>query len=325
MAQTKVRLPSGADVTIEHEDGASEQDVLGFAFREYVVNQDPGTAIGRSIAQGIDNLQQAYGSSLEGLGNVLDAESLQQIGGNIVLKNQAEIDARRYREAQAVVDREGVAGAFDYVATLVGQSAPQMATTFGGAGVGASIGLLGGPLAPFTVPLGAFLGGFVTSVPYFYGSNRERQKEAIERGYKTEVSEGAAALAAVPQSALDAIVSAIGAKFLATPAMKLGGGVFTKVTTGAATGSLVEAPTEIGQQVLERVQSGLPVADKEAITEYVEAGVGGALLGGLFGGAGGAVASIPPRQKVTTPAEEEAIEEARVIKHIKPPEGHEEY
>jgi hypothetical protein len=270
MAQTKVRLPSGADVTIEHKEGASEQDVLEFAFNEYVTKQDPGTTIGRSIAQGIDTLQQAYGSTLEGLGNVIDAESLQQIGGDIILKNQAEIDARRFRESQGVSDREGLAGAYDYVAQLAGQSAPQMATTFGGAGAGAAIGLLGGPLSPFTVPLGAFLGGFVTNVPYFYGSNRERQKEAIEKGYKTEVSEGAAALASIPQASLDAIVTAIGAKFLATPVMKLGGGVFTKVTKGAGVGSLVEAPTEIGQQVLERVQSGLPVADEEAVEQVAQ-------------------------------------------------------
>ncbi len=76
MAESEVKLPNGEQVTIRHKDGASEQDILQFAFSEYVVNQDPGTVIGRSIAQGIDNLQQAYGSSLEGIGNILDAESL---------------------------------------------------------------------------------------------------------------------------------------------------------------------------------------------------------------------------------------------------------
>jgi hypothetical protein len=94
MAESKVRLPSGIEVVIKHKDEASEEDVLKFAFNEYVTNQDPGTKIGSSIAQGIDTLQQAYGSSLEGLGEILDAESLQQLGGDIVLKNQAEIDAR---------------------------------------------------------------------------------------------------------------------------------------------------------------------------------------------------------------------------------------
>ena len=292
MAESEVKLPNGEQVTIRHKDGASEQDILQFAFSEYVVNQDPGTVIGRSIAQGIDNLQQAYGSSLEGIGNILDAESLQQLGGDIVANNQAEIDARRFREQQSITDRDGIAGAYDYVAELAGQSAPQMATTFAGAGAGGAIGLLGGPLAPLTVPIGAFVGGFLANMPYFYGSNRERQKEAIEKGYKVEMDEGAAALAAIPQSALDSLFAAIGAKFLSTPLMKLQGGILTKATVGAGTGSIIEAPTEMGQTVLERYQAGLPLDSDEAIKEIVAAGLGGAVLGGLFGGAGGAVAGI---------------------------------
>ena len=292
MAESKVRLPSGIEVVIKHKDGASEQDVLNFAFNEYVTNQDPGTKIGSSIAQGIDTLQQSYGSSIEGLGNLLDAESLKQIGGDIVLKNQAEIDARLFRESQAPTDKTQVTKALDYVAELAGQSAPQMATSVGGAAIGGAIGLLGGPLAPFTVPAGAFLGGFISNVPYFYGSNRERQKESIERGYKLEVDEGAAMLAAIPQASLDSIIAAVGAKFIATPAMKIGGGVFTKVAAGSTIGSLTEIPTEIGQTVLERQQAGLPLSDDEAIKEYIDAGVGGAVLGGLFGGAGGAVSSV---------------------------------
>ena len=300
MAQTKVRLPSGADVTIEHKEGASEQDVLSFAFDEYVTNQDPGTVIGRSIAQGIDNLQQAYGSSLEGIGNVLDAESLQQLGGDIVAKNQAQIDARKFREQQSVTDRDGVAGAYDYVAELAGQSAPQMATTLAGAGAGAAIGSVV-PIVGTTI--GAFAGGFLANMPYFYGSNRERQKEAVEKGYKVEMDEGAAALSAIPQSALDALFGAIGAKFLSTPLMKLQGGILTKATVGAGTGSIIEAPTEIGQTVLERYQAGLPLDNDEALKEVVAAGVGGAVLGGLFGGAGGAVAGI------RTPKETKAVEE----------------
>ena len=99
-------------------------------------------------------------------------------------------------------------------------------------------------------------------------------------------------LAAIPQSSLDAIVSAVGAKFIATPAMKMSGGFFTKVAKGSAAGSLIEVPTEIGQTVLERAQAGLPLTGDEAFSEYIDAGVGGAVLGGLFGGAGGAATSV---------------------------------
>jgi hypothetical protein len=292
MIDSTVRLPNGHEVTVSFPEGTSDKEIKDWVLNEYVLNRDPGSIFGRSIAQGIDDLQQKWGSSLEGLGNVIDAESLSRVGGEIVANNQNEIEARRYREQQYTTESEGFQKGIDYVAGLVGQSAPQMATTMAGALAGAKIGAVGGPLAWATVPAGAFMGGFLVNMPFFYGDNRERQKEAIERGYRTEMDEGAAALTAIPQSSLDSILGAIGAKFIATPLMKIQGGILTKAIKGSATGSIIETPTELGQQVLNRYQSGLPIYDDEAIREYVDAAIGGAVLGGLFGGAGGAYSGI---------------------------------
>jgi hypothetical protein len=295
MPITEVTGPDGRIYQVEHPDNALPSQIIKIAQSQ--AGPRPGNKLGSSIATGIDTLQKSYGSSLEGLGNVLDAESLQQIGGDIVRNNQEEIDARLLRESQVPTDKGQIAQALDYVTELAGQSAPQMGTTMGGAAIGSAIGTLGGPLAPITVPAGAFLGGFISNVPYFYGSNRERQKEAIEKGYKTEVDEGSAFLASLPQSSLDAITTALGVKFLATPTMKLGGGIFTKVAAGSAIGSLTESPTEIGQAVIERAQAGLPLFDDEAIDEYVDAGIGGAVLGGLLGGATGGIESLSSEEK----------------------------
>jgi hypothetical protein len=291
MATTKVQLPSGEAVRVQHKEGASEQDILQYAFEQYVINDATNMAIGRGIAQGVDNLQKAYGSSVEGIGSFLDSESLKQIGADIVTQQEADIAARQFRTQRDIPQDVGTfTEGMRYVETLAGESAPQMATTLAGAAAGAAAGSFV-PVVGTTV--GAFVGGFLANVPYFYGSNRERQKEAIEQGIKTEVDEGAAALAAIPQSALDAIIGALGAKFLATPAMKAGGGVFTRAAKGSAVGSVTEAPTEIGQVVLERDQAGLSLTSKEAMVEYAHAGVGGAILGGLLGG-GGAVMSRTP-------------------------------
>ena len=125
-------------------------------------------------------------------------------------------------------------------------------------------------------------------LPFFYGGNRERQKEAIERGYRTEVDEGAALLTAIPQASLDSIlnmfvVSKVGRAFVPA-AIQKGGGIFTRVAKGTAEGVLTETPTELGQQVLERYQAGLPMDTPEAIEEYVAAAAGGAILGGILGG-----------------------------------------
>jgi hypothetical protein len=314
MIDSTVRLPNGHEVTVSFPEGTSDKEIKDWVLNEYVLNRDPGSIFGRSIAQGIDDLQQKWGSSLEGLGNVIDAESLSRVGGEIVANNQNEIEARRYREQQYTTESEGFQKGIDYVAGLVGQSAPQMATTMAGALAGAKIGAVGGPLAWATVPAGAFMGGFLVNMPFFYGDNRERQKEAIKRGYRTEMDEGAAALTAIPQSSLDSILGAIGAKFIATPLMKIQGGILTKAIKGSATGSIIETPTELGQQVLNRYQSGLPIDDDEAIREYVDAAIGGAVLGGLFGGAGGAYSGIrgegevdqaPPGQAEQAPGQEE--------------------
>ena len=86
MAVSNVTLPSGERVNISHEDDATELDVLNFAFNEYVTNTDPGSAFGRGIRDGVDLLQTAYGSTLEGIGSLLDAESLQQVGADVIAR-----------------------------------------------------------------------------------------------------------------------------------------------------------------------------------------------------------------------------------------------
>ena len=78
MAVSNVTLPNGERVNISHDDGYSEVDILDFAYREYVINTDPGSAFGRGIRDGVDLLQTSYGSTLEGIGSLLDMESLQQ-------------------------------------------------------------------------------------------------------------------------------------------------------------------------------------------------------------------------------------------------------
>ena len=283
MAVSNVTLPNGERVNISHEDDATELDVLNFAYSEYVTNTDPGSAFGRGIRDGVDLLQTSYGSTLEGIGSLLDVESLQQVGADVIAEQRGQMDAEAFRQQRYGDQDEGIV---DYALNLAGASSPQMASTFAGAGAGAAIGA--GFFGVGALP-GAIIGGFLANMPYFYGDNRERQKEAIERGFRTEMDEGAAALYAVPQSLLDAAFSAFGTKFLSSGALKAGGGLLTRATRGAVEGAIIEAPTELGQQFLNRYQAGLPIDSDEAKLEYMEAAKGGALLGGLFSGGGRAV------------------------------------
>ena len=147
--------------------------------------------------------------------------------------------------------------------------------------LGTSIGA--GLIGQATIPIpgvGFVVGALADNLPFFYGPHRERQKEAVEQGIRTELDEGTAALYAIPAAALDTVVD----KFLiALKPLGLGfsksaispnvGGLFSRAVKGAGAGAAVEVPTELGQQVIERYQAGHPIDDDEAMKEYVDVAI----------------------------------------------------
>ena len=171
MAVSNVNLPNGERVNISHADDATEEDVLNFAFKEYVTNTDPGSPFGRGIRDGVDLLQTAYGSTLEGIGSLLDSESLQQVGADVIAEQRAEMDAEMFRQQRFGEQDEGIV---DYTLNIAGASLPQMSGVLGGVGAGAVAGA--SLLGPAGVVPGGIVGGFLGNMPYFYGSFRERQK-----------------------------------------------------------------------------------------------------------------------------------------------------
>lgn len=99
---------------------------------------------------------------------------------------------------------------------------------------------------------------------------------------------GAAALYAIPQTVLDVILPAIvGAKLAGFATPKAIKGLLTTVARDAATGVAIEVPSQLGAQVLTRMQAGKPLADDEAIAEYKQVAEITGILGGLFGAMGG--------------------------------------
>ena len=256
-------------------------------------DENDGTALGRGISRGIDSLQQNLGSAVEGIGGILGLDGLEKYGADVALANEAELQAAE-RNATRRQDVEGVGTGASYVGELVGESAPQMGVVAAGSAAGAAYGA-GAGAAFFgigAVPgalIGGAIGGGLAAFPLFFGGNRERQKDAIDRGERVEISESAAALAAIPQAALDSILTAfVGAKFFAKPGLDIAGGLFTRSVKGAAKGVVTEVPTEIGQAILERGQAGLSIIDEEAMAEYGEAAIAAGILGGGIGGVSGA-------------------------------------
>ena len=157
----------------------------------------------------------------------------------------------------------------------MGEQLPNLGYTLAPSAAGAALGF--GVAGPPGAVAGAIVSGIGANLPFFYGGNREAQKEEIAKGNKIEVSEGAAFLSAGFQAPLDYIadrllISGFTGKLLA------GGGLFTKgvkasevagsAAKGIAAGTVIEVPTELGQQVIERYQAGKSLTSDEALDEY---------------------------------------------------------
>jgi hypothetical protein len=181
--------------------------------------------------------------------------------------------------------------------------------TFGEAPLTKGLELLGGSLPYMAAPIAAGAvapAGLATlgaaglaSATQFTGSNLSRQMGEGKTLGETEL--GSAALAAIPQAALDAvslkmlpgvrgIFAAVGKEVpekALQEATKQATAQVVKdysLATGKAMG--VEGLTEASQQVFERLQAGLAITDEKARNEYFDSFIGGAVLGGAISPAG---------------------------------------
>ena len=208
--------------------------------------------------------------------------------------------------------------AISQIPAALAEQTPQIVATLGAAKAGAMAG------APFG-PVGSLVGGIgaaaVPSLIQLYGANLERQAE--EKA--PEISRTAALGAAVPGAALEVASTFIPlgrgliGKLLgpsAEEALKRGSSeaieraaresVAASLAKGTAVGALAEIPTEVTQQMLERLQAGLPLTDADALKEYGEAAYGAGLVGGPFGAGARALGRSGVRAEAQRLQEEEA-------------------
>ena len=284
---TKIQLPNGAFFPVK--EGESKEQALAVAKQMYP--DAFGTREEAKPKQDTTGGKAAFSAGLTRLGG--QAELLK---GKLGLKSEAEAQ-KEYEAAQAKAAKRFTPTEDSFAESpflkfreLLGGSLPSMALP-AAAGLAALA-------APVSVPVAAglgLLGAGAASAGQFTASNLGAQ---VDTG-KTlqEASLGKAAAAAVPQALLDtaamALIPGIG---------KLFGSVGSKLTTEQAkaianqtlgktvldytakTGLTAgrEGVTEATQQVLERLQAGLDIADPEARKEYVESFIGGAVLGGTL-------------------------------------------
>lgn len=300
----EIPLPNGTILEIEGEAGREReaqararqyfQQAFPQEFEEWRRTQ---VGFGRSLVQGasraIDEFQGQLYSAAEGLGQSLNFPSLQNFGREGRIRNAIEAEAAQPEALRTdILSARGVGDVGRAATEIVTGSLPQTGTALGGALTGARLG------AAFGVPgavIGGLLGGAAAGFLPTAGSNIQRQvqveaeRQGVPEAEITQIpSPGAAFTAAVPQAALEsaADIATLGAaRFLGRPVREAAGSLGQRVARGAGVGAATEPPVEVAQTALERYQAGLPVTGPEAEREYLQAGLGGAIAGGVLGGA----------------------------------------
>jgi hypothetical protein len=283
----KIQLPNGAFFPVK--DGESKEQALAVAKQMYPDAFAPPVAAGPK--QDTTGGAAAFSAGLTRLGG--QAELLK---GKLGIKSEAEAQ-KQYEAAQAKAaarftptEDSFAESPFLKFRELLGGSLPSMALP-AAAGLAALA-------APVSVPVAAglgLLGAGAVSAGQFTASNLGAQ---VDTG-KTleEASLGKAAAAAVPQALIDTAAMAlipgigklfgsVGSKLTTEQAKAIANQTLGKTVldytakTGVTAGR--EGVTEATQQVLERLQAGLNIADPEARKEYIDSFIGGAVLGGTL-------------------------------------------
>ena len=297
---------------------------------------DPAT-VGESVSRGVDIAQQLTYGAIEATGELVLAEPIARFGRRGRERNRAEIEAARPRAEFTKIESPREFG--QWAKEVIGEQVPIMAPSIAGAFLGGGAGsAVAGP--PGTV-VGALIGAFIPSLVLGVGEVqtgiKERDPQARAPGMAFAGGSAIAALDSIlPGKVGGRLMRTFGretAEEIATRTLltHVSQSAIRRTATGAATGMATEGVTEALQEAIEDVTAA--TATEQAVsptlvTEMVEAGAAGALLGGVFGGTSSLpsrgerpvtrpptpppVAPVPPAPVAVTETEEEAAR-ARLI------------
>jgi hypothetical protein len=247
---------------------------------------------GSRISAGVDQ----YQANLLGLGGaVARGVGAEGVAGAFDRRREANESAAAYaaqraRDLGGVEDWRdvtGVGSALNYVGGLGAQSLPYLGEAVvggltGGATLAGTAARMGLSRAAASTA-GAVAAGYPSAVGDVLSAQREAGGELL----------GSAALGGIPYAALNALgiegQLARGLRPLATGQ----GGVARRVATGAGTTAVGEGLGETGQELVNQyfgrmaVDPNETLFNEEANKRYLDSFVGGAALGGVFGGVGG--------------------------------------
>ena len=275
---------------------------------------DDGTALGRGYERGKKQVKQAFGETLGTAGEASGLGFLEKYGTGLEERARQELGELSLVQPERMqsTDVKGFGTGATYLGELAGEQVTQL-----GLGLGAAVAapiVLGatGVAAPLVIGAGA---AALITAPILFGNNVQRQEDEVAAGTKASVDLGDALTATFGQATLEGLSDRL-LLGLGKPLLGVGKagwkGLLLRTTNRAGTGAATESLTEVGQQMMERAQAGLPIDSEEAIAEYREAAIAGGLIGGgtratigAFGERGDEPVVIP---KNKTDAEQRAAE-----------------
>ncbi len=260
-------------------------DAYEDAFGEPPEEFDDGTAIGRGFARGKKQVKGAIGETLGTIGEKTGLGFLEDYGEGLEERAQQELGELILEQPERLqsTDVDSVGSALQYAGEVVGEQIPQLGIGLGAAAAAPLVGLSG------------FVGGAVAAgtatAPILFGNNIQRQEDEVAAGKKASVDVGSALAATFGQATLEGIADKV---LLGGAFRSLGKSIFTRTASRVGSGATTEGLTEVGQQMMERAQAGLPIDSDDAIAEYREAAIAGGLIGGGTRATFGAIGERAP-------------------------------
>lgn len=316
-----VALPDGRSV--EFPDEVSKDQAAEIIRQQLGGPQKTGllAAAGKGLEGMLGSAQTAFGAAFgspeEAAAAALKRQQSSEYADQVSLEKAKEAFGRGVLPGIGEVGRQ--------IPLALAEQSPQIAAALASGAAGAAAGSVAGPVGTL---IGGGIGAFTPALIQAFGSGVERQAvEQQQAGKPLAIDTGAAALAAVPSAALDVAatyiplgrtivgkvlgpqVDALLKKGMTEGAEQLAKESLLKVAAkGVGVGVAAEVPTEITQQMLERLQAGLPITGDEAYKEYVDTAYQAGLLAPI--GAGGRLADRgAARQEVERTQQAAAAEE----------------
>ena len=338
MPRFEITAPDGRKFEITAPEGASQSEVLAYAQANYQsIPQGPKeSTIGSELVRGGKQVLSSARTGAESLFDKNKAATEGVARSEAIAKEAGE--GASFEALQKAYEKDGVLGALKELPSqasrgLAGQAA-NFATMYAGSKAGAAAG------APFGTRgriVGGAAGAAGALLPQFMGQTVQTQaSEQMERGEPVDIDRTKAYTGAALMAGLEgagtaftlgkrvikgilgvaddaALVTAKSqAELVKAAERSLAASVGRGVTRGTA-----EIPVEVGQEIIDRYQSGQDLTSPEAIKAYGEAAYMATLVGGTVGGVSGPLERSQARGQV------EQQKQAAAAANLPPPEPEE--